>query len=500
MVKPPKIRHSKSQREPVTIDHEPTDAKKETASRPSEDSQKTGPTAATSEKATGAAPKPQENSANAQTGEAAAKATTETAASKAAGKAETSDKPETKAAQKPAQPEASSSGFGRGATGSAAGKDGGANTSARGETAARPAQPKRGGISLVAAGLIGGVIALLGGGAAQYAGLLPAPAGPSDEAELVAIRAEIAALEERIAAGGENGGGAEAIAAANGRIDTLSSDIETLRTQVADIQSSIAGGGAGEDAALQALDVRLKSLEERIAALGEGGGDTSNEALAALTERLAGMETTLGTARDAATAAQSATSANAEKLAALETEFQALSERVDAQASNPKIALAIAAAGLKAAIDRGVPFMAELETYAAIAPEAPEIAQLREMAAAGVPTRTQIEQEVADAANLMVAAANPVDENAGLFERLLASLESLVKVRPIGEVEGEGVGATVARLETAVRSGNYDKAIAEFETLPEPVRAAGEPFMAKVRARSTADALVEKALTGALRA
>jgi hypothetical protein len=100
----------------------------------------------------------------------------------------------------------------------------------------------------------------------------------------------------------------------------------------------------------------------------------------------------------------------------------------------------------------------------------------------------------------MVAAAAPADADAGFFERLLASLQSLVKVRPIGEVEGEGAGPTVARLESAIRAGDYEKAIAEFATLSDPVKAAGADFIAKVEARQTADTLVEKALSGALRA
>ena len=50
------------------------------------------------------------------------------------------------------------------------------------------------------------------------------------------------------------------------------------------------------------------------------------------------------------------------------------------------------------------------------------------------------------------------------------SAESLVKVRPIGAVEGAGVPETVARMEVAVKPGDYAKALAEYDTLPEPPR------------------------------
>ena len=67
----------------------------------------------------------------------------------------------------------------------------------------------------------------------------------------------------------------------------------------------------------------------------------------------------------------------------------------------------------------------------------------------------------------MIAAASPPSENAGFFERLLDSAESLVTVRPIGAVEGPGVPETVARMEVALKAGDLAKAIAEFDTLPE---------------------------------
>ena len=55
-------------------------------------------------------------------------------------------------------------------------------------------------------------------------------------------------------------------------------------------------------------------------------------------------------------------------------------------------------------------------------------------------------------------------------------------------------------LELALDEGNYDKAIAEYETLPEPSKAAGAEFMARVRARNEADQLVARLMADALAA
>ena len=100
----------------------------------------------------------------------------------------------------------------------------------------------------------------------------------------------------------------------------------------------------------------------------------------------------------------------------------------------------------------------------------------------------------------MIAAASPPPQNAGFFERLLTSAESLVSVRPIGAVEGPGVPETVARMEVALQAGDLAKAIAEFDTLLEPAKAAGAAFADKIRARLTVEQLADQAIAAAMQA
>ncbi|RUW66320.1 phage tail protein, partial [Mesorhizobium sp. M4B.F.Ca.ET.049.02.1.2] len=215
--------------------------------------------------------------------------------------------------------------------------------------------------------------------------------------------------------------------------------------------------------------------------------------LGPLNEKLAGLDALVKSAGEAAKAEDG-------RLAALEQSVSQLSGKVEAQASQPKIAMAIAASALKSALDRGAPFAAELETFAAISPDAPEIATLRAYAEKGVSTRTDIAAEVDAAANAMVAAATPVDENAGFLQNLMSSAESLVKVRPIGAVEGKGAPETVARMEVAVNQGDYAKALSEYDTLPEAVKAAGADFAGKLKARLEVEKLIDSLIAGAMKA
>ena len=188
------------------------------------------------------------------------------------------------------------------------------------------------------------------------------------------------------------------------------------------------------------------------------------------------------------------------RIGALEQSVSQLSGKVEAQASQPKIALAIAASALKAALDRGAPFSAELETFAAIAPNAPELATLRGYADKGVPTRAEIATQVDAAANAMVAAAKPADANAGFFQNLVSSAQSLVKVRPVGAVEGKGAPETVARMEVAVNQGDYAKALSEYETLPDAAKAVGADFAGKLKARIEVEAQIGALIADAMKA
>ncbi|MGX7875714.1 COG4223 family protein [Mesorhizobium sp. ORM6] len=347
------------------------------------------------------------------------------------------------------------------------------------------AQPNRGGLNRIAAGIIGGVIALVGAGGLQFAGLLGAP---GSGISLDAVNGEIASLKSEIGGLKETGGNADATA----KVDGLSSALDQVKSDVATLKSAVGQGGADEKARLAALSDEVKQIETAIAALGKAGSAAPVD-LGPLNERLAGLDALVKAAGETAKAQEG-------RLAALEQSVSQLSRKVEAQAGQPKIALAIAASALKAALDRGAPFSAELDTLAAISPNAPELASLRPYAEKGVPTRTEIASQMGEAANAMVAAATPVDQNAGFLQNLMSSAESLVKVRPIGAVEGPGVPETVARMEVAVNQGDYAKALSEYGTLPEAVKAAGADFAGKLKARIEVETQVDALISGAMKA
>jgi hypothetical protein len=492
MVKTPKMRHAKTQREPVTIDLGPDEVR-----RIEEEAAAADATAAS---------EPVDTSAESD----APRQEADTPADRVA-----VDVPATEFVPEPAAAEAPDAAFAAAAseermTTSTPHQEaphfGRARTQEAPEPAQAPApQPARTGrASALAAGLIGGIVALAGAGALQYFGVIPAPGGSGGDAAAVsALQAEVEGLKQQVAGLGDGSATAgveelrKAMGDTNTTVGNLSATVDRLSADLAALKSAVEAGGAngdtaGGEAAAQ-LTSRLEALEAAVAALNQGGGAAASTDLAQLAGRIDTIEKAVNAA--------GAQTVDAEgRIAVLEKSLADIAQKVEAQADQPRIALAIAASALKAAVDRGGPFASEVETFAAVAPNSPELADLRALAKDGVPSRADLLAAAPDAAIAMIAAERVVDDNAGFFERLLASAESLIKVRPVGVVEGEGVDAVVARMEAALKAGDLAKALAEYDTLPEGPKAAGAAFADQIRLRQKAEDLVDRALAGALKA
>ncbi|CDX22895.1 putative phage tail protein [Mesorhizobium plurifarium] len=485
MVKTPKMRHSKTRREPVTIELEPgavsritdEDAAKAEAAQTDE--------AKAEEAAAASQPEAPEEPIHAEQADIEPWEHSD-AAQAAADKPDAGkDEPEKPYPGGSDAPKSQHQGFDYNFEDASA-PGAGASAAKPSDTSSEdrmPQPPRRAGVNAIAAGVIGGVIALAGAGLLQAVGLLGAPG--SGGGSLDGVNGEIASLKSEIAALKESGD-----SGASAKVDGLSSALEQVKTDVAALKSTAAQGGDG--AALKALGDKVGQIETAVAELRKNGNAAPVD-LGPLNEKIAGLDALVKSIGDAAKAEDG-------RVAALEQSVSQLSGKVEAQASQPKIALAIAASALKSALDRGAPFATELDTFAAIAPDAPELAALRSYAEKGVPTRATIASEADAAANAMVEAAKPVDQNAGFFQSLVSSAESLVKVRPVGAVEGKGAPETVARMEVAVNQGDYAKALSEYDTLPDAAKAAGADFAGKLKARLEVEKQLEALIAGATKA
>lgn len=321
-------------------------------------------------------------------------------------------------------------------------------------------EPQRqpGGTSgLIAAGIVGGLIALIGAGAIQYAGFLPGSSAPQTSSP---------------------------------EVINLSGEIDGLKQSVANLAAAPQAAPAND-----ALESRIAALETAAKAPQAAGSGTDSATVDALNQKISDLTAQLDQLRGAVS---QATEQRATNGAELEQRLTAAEQKLNEPRQDVAVAKAIAAAGLKAAIDRGGPFVAELDTYAGVSPDDPVVADLKNFAETGVPSRAELIRQAPDVATAIVGSVNKADPNESWSDRLMAGAKSLVSVRPVGNIEGDSVEAIAARMEDKVKNGDLPGAANEWTTLPADAKQASAAFKQSLDARIRVEELVGSALSKAV--
>jgi hypothetical protein len=291
---------------------------------------------------------------------------------------------------------------------------------------------------LIAAGIVGGLVALAAAGSMQYAGILPSfNVGKTGSDEIAALKTDLGSLRQQLA-----------------NVPASTGDTSALEQRIATLE-----GAKGEAPQVDALSEKITALESTL----KSERSAQASATAELTRRLTDAETKINEPRD-----------------------------------DIEVARAIASAALKAAIDRGGPFLTELDTLSKVTPDDPAIASLQSFATTGVPSRSELMQKFPDVANAMLSAVNRPDPNQGIMERLTESAFSLVKVRPVGNIEGETPDAMIARMENKLRNGDLQGAALEWNGLPEAAKTASADYKKSLDARIEVENLVGGTLNRAI--
>lgn len=379
----------------------------------------------------------------------------------------------------------------------------------------RPAAPPPAGAGfgrLAAAGLIG---ALITGGAAvgtQLAGYWPA--GP---------RPDTAALEQRLAA---LDGQVRQIAARPAPSTAPTVDLGPLTRRIEALDAARAG-----------LETRLAAVERRPAAPAAQGSQqppavdlaplkTEIDALKVAVEAVASAQRTAAQAPAAAPAAPAIDMAAVEarvaallapqgsrieaatgRLRALDEEIKATAAaaralgdkvtaletaRTQAGDAGRRAALVVGLSSLRAAVDRGLPFAGELKSAAALGLPAEAVRSLEAHAERGLPTSAGLAQRFSALVPALLRAAPSRTTDGTLLDRLTATAQNLVRVRPVGEAAGDDVPTAVARAEAKLRRGDIAGALADIDRLPEPVRALAASWTAEARARVAAETTLRR--------
>lgn len=327
-------------------------------------------------------------------------------------------------------------------------------------TATSPAQRSPGKSGAFAAAILGGLVALAGAGALQYGGYLPA-LGPER-----AVGIDLA---------------------------PLNAEVDALKSQVASINTA----GPAPTVDLQPLEARLAALET--AATGTPAATVlsgeAGQSIATLEASVAKLTADITALREEAAAANRATT---DQTAELTQRLDVAERKLDEPRTDVAMARAVAATALKTAIDRGGSYLAELEAFASVSPDDPAIATLRPRAATGVPSRADLVHAFGPVADQMIEAVHQPAGDQGIVDRLLSSASSAIKIRPVGNVEGDTPEAIIARIENKLQNGDLKGAQIEWQTLPEVARTAGTAFKATLDERISVEDGVGAIVSGAM--
>ncbi|WP_208432348.1 COG4223 family protein [Bartonella taylorii] len=214
----------------------------------------------------------------------------------------------------------------------------------------------------------------------------------------------------------------------------------------------------------------------------EASQEENRKAFVVLEEKVRGLEesaqTLAGVSKEIETAL-SAGQSNANDLAALKQQLKIMQEEIAAKNDEKKIntALFIAISSLKNAVERGGSYSNELKLLQQLSPSIDGLDLLQKSAMVGLPSSAQLSADFARVADAIVGTQNDVASDVGFWGRIFAWVKGLIVSRPIGNVEGMTLGAIAARMEVAIQAGDYEKALSEWQMLPQNAKDVSVDFV-----------------------
>ncbi len=334
----------------------------------------------------------------------------------------------------------------------------------------------------IGAAVVGGLVVL---GGFLLVGWLPRP-----ENDTHALTGRLSEVEQRLSeltqhpppSAPDNA----AIAALDGRLAKLEVAVTGLRAPVND---------PGLANRIAAIEGEAKSLAEIVSILGRRSdelstiarevrqrADVNAAAIAEINQKIARL--------GASPVEHSEIDALATRMAAIEhsekTLEAALAKRSAETATDRSVRFAVAAAALRGAVERGEPFAPLLATTKPLIADPKRLAPLEPFAATGVPSVAALARELTALVPALYQAAGTPPREGGILERLTASAEKLVRIRPIAEVPGSDPNAIIARVEIKAMHPDIAGVLAELVKLPPNIRAPADAWIKRAEMRTAA--------------
>jgi hypothetical protein len=275
------------------------------------------------------------------------------------------------------------------------------------------------------------------------------------------------------------------------RLDKIERAIEAQRTEPA-----LGNRIGGVEAQAKSLGNDVAALQRRLDEIAASGQSAAKQA---------------DTALNAAEAAKSASEA-ANKMEVQRGDLDAVTSRIMALESAVKgLAAAtapvdraarftIAAEALRAAVERGTPYQAELAALGALGVDQKATAPLEPFAASGVPSTAALAHELDALTPALQQASEPESGDATFLGRLKANAEKLVRVTPAGAPAGNDPAAVLARIRFDAAHGDIAAALAAIDALPDSAKSLAAAWGKKAAACEAALAASRQIASDALTA
>ena len=339
-------------------------------------------------------------------------------------------------------------------------------------------------LSHFASGVAGGVIALILGAGLQWSGLLP---GFSEQDR--STQSKLANLENEIASLKQN-----AVDGATVTAELSSADRQALDNVVAHVSEL--------DSKTNSMGDQLSGVIDNVETLNNvvnsSVRDNANpQAAEILTNKFTDIQNrlqTLPAISEKSVKALDLAQGNAQNIDQLKKQVEEIETALKTPVQGKDVAAITAANALKNAIDRGGSFANELGLLQNIAPDLTVLDNLKQYADKGVPNQAELSEDFARVADRISKTDNQPADDAGFGEKLWAGAKGLVTSRPVGNVEGNSAGAIAARMEVAIKKGDNERALSEWQNLPQSAKDVSSGFISKLKIRRDADAVLSEIL------
>ena len=195
------------------------------------------------------------------------------------------------------------------------------------------------------------------------------------------------------------------------------------------------------------------------------------------------------------------------RLAALESSTQALTNRIAALETRPaatapageggKAALAIAIGALRQAAASGGAFDHDLAMLEVLGVSGSAVTDLKPLAAKAAPKKSELIEAFPGVADHILASVADASGGTGFLGTVGAFAKSFVSVRPAGPIACDTPEAIVSRMRDAVDHGDFGKALAERDALPQVGQEASAAWAQAAADRAAIDRLVDIVATTA---